>query len=255
MQKRRQRQKGFLSIETPLCRICGAPDPRPVDVPGGRICMCGSCIESMEHGRLDVKLEIPSEPRQTSGRMPAYGSPLVMASYDGGRWNKVSYTALVKGGRALVPVCEGAKPDLYRAMVNASAEAAAERRDRGGKPKKAPRRGYAVLVDGAEVASITEAARLLRTNYTAVYKAVNEGGGTVCGASVMYADPSRPATMVPHADARGKARPLFMDGVPYASIKDAADACGVAGSTLKRWLDAGLREARGHVFEEMGGTK
>lgn len=264
MQNRRQRQTGGMTVKTPLCRICGAPDPRPVDVPGGTLCMCPACLELMGSGRLDVKIERPAAYSLAGSKVPAYGSPLVMASYDGGRWNKVSYSNLVAGRKALAPVAteEDAK-GLYRAMVNATAKRAKEAKERAkvtrkpakaGAPARRGPKGRAVLVDGETSESINEAARRIGCSYSQLYTALNYGRGECCGHEVGYADGS-PGNRVEFGDARGRGRAVAVGGTVYPSMAAASRATGISIGTIRHRLETGKTDVHGLPLEAIGGNE
>lgn len=258
MQKRRQRQTTYLAIKTPLCRICGAEDPEPTEVPGGSVCLCSACRASLENGRLDVMLAVPETHPVKNGKMPAFGSPIVAASFDGGRWHKVSYTALINGRNPLSPFesKDAGGAELYRAGVNASAKAAAERRRRKAAKPRAPKKTNArpIMVDGTkEFPTLAAAAAFLGTAPSTVHNAINRGNGRCKGHTVGYKGcppKERPKAVV---DMRGRSRPVVVDGITFPTLHRAAKAAGISPTTLKRYLDSGRREGFGHTFSDAEG--
>lgn len=106
----------MIAITTPRCRICGGESPSQVDVPGGSLSLCDDCIAHLRNGRLDVKITDMADPDAGGGRSGMACSCAVLASYDGGKWNRVKYASVVgkadSRGRSkqrftLAPNCAG----------------------------------------------------------------------------------------------------------------------------------------------------
>ena len=113
------------------------------------------------------------------------------------------------------------------------------------------RRCRPVLVDGVLFESINAAARGMGVSKCGLGEALRNGLGSYGGREVRFADgstgcvrraakPKGPAKSSVH-----NARPVVVDGVRYARLKDAAEAVGCTGPTLCNALRHGQGRVKG----------
>ncbi len=148
----------MITLKTPRCRLCGGADPEQVDVPGGSVSLCAECLSHLRNGRLDVKIAGTSDP-DYRGTGEA-GTCAVLASYDGGRWNRVR---------------------------NPDAAASAGRRG-GGRFAVRPGSAGPVSVDGLVFDSAQNAALSMGVHPQKLRDALKSGATEYAGHSVAYVE-------------------------------------------------------------------
>lgn len=104
----------------------------------------------------------------------------------------------------------------------------------------------AVLVGGVEYESIAAAARAIGVDKTSLGAAMRSGAVEYGGRAVRYAD--EPTPIAKKRVVNGHySRPVILDGVRYASVKEAAAAAGCVPGAMHNALKAGRELVKGHA--------
>lgn len=111
---------------------------------------------------------------------------------------------------------------------------------------RANRRGKPVLVDGARYETIAAAARSIGVDKTSLGAALRSGAVEYGGRAVRYAD--EPTPIAKKRVVNGHySRPVILDGVRYASVKEAAAAAGCVPGAMHNALKSGRELVKGHA--------
>lgn len=111
---------------------------------------------------------------------------------------------------------------------------------------KRGRRCRAVVVDGVRYESIAAAARAIGVDKTSLGAAMRSGAVEYGGRSVRYADEPTPAAKKRVVSGH-YSRPVILDGVRHASVKEAAAAAGCVPGAMHNALKAGRETVKGHA--------